>query len=445
MSTAAEPLQTGVNAVTQGRFSDAIAILESLCNGHLRPPSQDYYQARMWLIRAYKESGQFPQAIKLCRQLATSSHPQVRQWAQKILPELRNPASVSSAGAVALSQNSFKLSSNSKPSNKRLASTRLAVSQTTTRSATARALSQIEADKLLHCGVQAIRRQKYPEAIKSLEAFMRGVATTHPNLNYAQTSLAKAYMGNGQNKLALQLARKLLKSENTGTQAWAQQFIKTHDPRQSDRSLTTQTDHDATPSPKHQQTDHETNREINPRTTSTPTPKSTLKVNTTAQQTPRKQDLSTPILSATCYGSFYAGPILSFFSPLGNKLILTHDVSMVAVLGSAAFTFANWLAPILVAVSILLLSKDRIAKANAQEAINFWITIVCLGLIIGATAGIIVMLSLFIFPPLALLIGILLGLLGAALYIAPLIGLMICLATPFDSVRIPFIWHIVGG
>ncbi|MEM8806351.1 MAG: tetratricopeptide repeat protein [Cyanobacteria bacterium P01_G01_bin.38] len=248
MSTAAATLQTGVNAVTQGRFSDAIAILESLCNGHLRPPSQDYYQARMWLIRAYRESGQFPQAIKLCRQLATSSHPQVQPWAQKILPELRNPSSVSSAGAVALPKPVFE-PSNQKPSNKRLASTRLAAPQTTMRSATSRPLSQIEADKLLHCGVQAIRRQKYPEAVKSLEAFMRGVETTHPNINYAQTSLAKAYMGNGQNKLALQLARKLLKSENIGAQAWARQFIETHDPRQSDRSLATQADRAAAPSP----------------------------------------------------------------------------------------------------------------------------------------------------------------------------------------------------
>ncbi|MEM8806350.1 MAG: hypothetical protein AAGF01_10025 [Cyanobacteria bacterium P01_G01_bin.38] len=37
---------------------------------------------------------------------------------------------------------------------------------------------------------------------------------------------------------------------------------------------------------------------------------------------------------------------------LGDTLTFNHDVSMAALLGSAAFALANWFAPILVAVSI---------------------------------------------------------------------------------------------
>ncbi|MEO0541379.1 MAG: hypothetical protein AAFZ80_11015, partial [Cyanobacteria bacterium P01_A01_bin.105] len=56
-----------------------------------------YYQVRMTLVQAYRGNGQLPEAIKLCRQLATSSHPQVQAWAQKLLPELRHPSSLSSS------------------------------------------------------------------------------------------------------------------------------------------------------------------------------------------------------------------------------------------------------------------------------------------------------------------------------------------------------------
>lgn len=88
-----EMLETAIRAVRVGQCQEAIAALESIA-AQVRPPDKLYYSANIWLVRAYKEGGQLPAAIKLCRQLATSSHPKVRGWAQQALPVLRQPANV---------------------------------------------------------------------------------------------------------------------------------------------------------------------------------------------------------------------------------------------------------------------------------------------------------------------------------------------------------------
>lgn len=90
-----EILEAAINAVRVGQFEDGISALEYIVS-ELRPPNKLYYSANIWLVRAYKESGQLPAAIRLCRQLATSSHPKVQVWAQQALPVLRQPANVSS-------------------------------------------------------------------------------------------------------------------------------------------------------------------------------------------------------------------------------------------------------------------------------------------------------------------------------------------------------------
>lgn len=89
-----EMLETAIHAVRIGQFHEGISELEYIAS-QVRPPDKLYYSANIWLVRAYKESGQLPAAIRLCRQLATSSHPKVRAWAQQALPVLRQPASAS--------------------------------------------------------------------------------------------------------------------------------------------------------------------------------------------------------------------------------------------------------------------------------------------------------------------------------------------------------------
>ena len=89
-----EMLEAAIHAVRIGQFNEGISALKCVAS-EVRPPDKLYYSANIWLVRAYKESGQIPAAIKLCRQLATSSHPKVQAWAQQALPVLRQPASVS--------------------------------------------------------------------------------------------------------------------------------------------------------------------------------------------------------------------------------------------------------------------------------------------------------------------------------------------------------------
>lgn len=86
-----EMLEAAVSAVRIGHLEEGIRVLEGIAS-EVRPPDKLYYSANIWLVRAYKESGQLPAAIRLCRQLATSSHPKVKVWAQQALPILRQPA-----------------------------------------------------------------------------------------------------------------------------------------------------------------------------------------------------------------------------------------------------------------------------------------------------------------------------------------------------------------
>ncbi|MBT9313329.1 hypothetical protein [Leptothoe kymatousa] len=87
-----EMLEAAIQAVRVGQFHEGINSLEYIAS-QVRPPNKLYYSANIWLVRAYKESGQLSAAIRLCRQLATSSHPKVQVWAQQALPVLRQPAS----------------------------------------------------------------------------------------------------------------------------------------------------------------------------------------------------------------------------------------------------------------------------------------------------------------------------------------------------------------
>ena len=78
----------GVEALKQERYADAVRSLEAAC-AQVEPNSKDYFQGQMWLVRAYQQNGQLPQAIALCQQMGASPYPQVQAWAQRVLPQLR--------------------------------------------------------------------------------------------------------------------------------------------------------------------------------------------------------------------------------------------------------------------------------------------------------------------------------------------------------------------
>lgn len=81
-------LRIGATAVKQGQYNQAIEPLEQFCKDAIDRRSKAFFQAQMWLVRAYKEVGDRAQAVAVCQQLANSDFPQVQQWANKVLPQL---------------------------------------------------------------------------------------------------------------------------------------------------------------------------------------------------------------------------------------------------------------------------------------------------------------------------------------------------------------------
>ena len=91
MSTEFGSFQSGLEAVKQGRYSEAIHLLENfcqICQVGSQTNCQEYLHAQMGLVKAYHCIGEHEQARVLCQQLAASKHPQVQAWAQRVLPSL---------------------------------------------------------------------------------------------------------------------------------------------------------------------------------------------------------------------------------------------------------------------------------------------------------------------------------------------------------------------
>ncbi|MDH6060760.1 zinc metalloprotease HtpX [Chrysosporum bergii ANA360D] len=75
-------LQSGLDAFQQGRYQEAVELLEQFTRNCVDQNSSDYFSAQMWLIQAYHGTGQTATATILCQKLMASQNPQVRQWAE---------------------------------------------------------------------------------------------------------------------------------------------------------------------------------------------------------------------------------------------------------------------------------------------------------------------------------------------------------------------------
>jgi Zn-dependent protease with chaperone function len=76
-------LQSGLDAFNQGRYSEAVQILEQVCRNTVDQNSLDYLSAQMWLMKAYQGTGEIEKAAVLHRKLLMSENPEVRSWAQQ--------------------------------------------------------------------------------------------------------------------------------------------------------------------------------------------------------------------------------------------------------------------------------------------------------------------------------------------------------------------------
>ncbi|MEH2327382.1 MAG: zinc metalloprotease HtpX [Nostoc sp.] len=76
-------LQSGLDALKQKRYQEAVELLEQFCRDCVERDSSDYLSAQMWLIKAYQATGEIEKAKMLCQKLIMSENPQARSWAQK--------------------------------------------------------------------------------------------------------------------------------------------------------------------------------------------------------------------------------------------------------------------------------------------------------------------------------------------------------------------------
>jgi len=150
----------------------------------------------MWLVRAYQENGQLKDAIALCERMMQSPVPQVRAWAEKILPTLGGTAQPDAAPSQAAAPVGPQ-----------------------------KQLPPEESAALLMQGNQALKMQRFEEAVTALESYCVGTDPNAKDYAQAQMWLVKAYNGNQQKDAAIALCQKLLNHDKEYVRIWAKEFL----------------------------------------------------------------------------------------------------------------------------------------------------------------------------------------------------------------------------
>jgi len=198
--TAENLLKSGIQAVKAQQHEAAIQALTACCQLAERH-SRLYFQAQMWLVRAYFDGGQTERAIALCQQLGTDAPPQVQTWARNLLPKLSTAPSLGTETAGSAT--------------------------TDAPTADLPTLSAEAALDLFNRGNHALKTKRFAEAVEHLETYCRCADPHHKDFDQAQMWLAKAYNGNGQTEAAIALCRRLLHHEKEFVQLWARQYLNT--------------------------------------------------------------------------------------------------------------------------------------------------------------------------------------------------------------------------
>lgn len=84
-------LDTGLAALSQGRYQEAIGNLEAFCHDcaiEAKTASREYLQAQMHLVKVYEQQGYPDRAISLCYKLSSCANAQVQIWAQQSLKNM---------------------------------------------------------------------------------------------------------------------------------------------------------------------------------------------------------------------------------------------------------------------------------------------------------------------------------------------------------------------
>ncbi|MEA5623401.1 zinc metalloprotease HtpX [Nostoc sp. UHCC 0251] len=95
-------LQSGLDALKEKRYQEAVELLEQFSHGCVDHDSSDYLSAQMWLMKAYQATGEIEKAKILCQKLMMSENPQARIWAEQASQSFRQtPATQSNASQKA--------------------------------------------------------------------------------------------------------------------------------------------------------------------------------------------------------------------------------------------------------------------------------------------------------------------------------------------------------
>ncbi|BAZ54157.1 peptidase M48 Ste24p [Nostoc sp. NIES-4103] len=90
-------LQSGLDAFQQGRYQEAVNLLEQFSRNCVDRNSSDYLSAQMWLMKAYQGTGQIEKATALWHKLIISENPEVRNWAEQARQSFPEPPTTQSS------------------------------------------------------------------------------------------------------------------------------------------------------------------------------------------------------------------------------------------------------------------------------------------------------------------------------------------------------------
>ncbi|MDX1976340.1 MAG: M48 family metalloprotease [Pseudanabaenaceae cyanobacterium bins.68] len=82
-------LQAAKQALLAHNYTEAIALLQSYCQDHPQPHSENFHQAQMWLVNAYQRTGRTDRAIAVCEELLGLNDLALQQWAATTLTNLQ--------------------------------------------------------------------------------------------------------------------------------------------------------------------------------------------------------------------------------------------------------------------------------------------------------------------------------------------------------------------
>lgn len=392
MGTASSVLQQGIDAIRDGRYTDAIPLLEDWC-GRTGPHAERYPEAARVLMQAYQETNQLDEAIALCQELSHHDNEVLKHWAWKLLPTLTKqlPQNGRTTDFVTLPHNEDDHTALQISNRKKLGDTPAQ-------------------RKILESGLEALAAQKYEKAVERLEDYLQQKKQFDPAKPETHIALARAYQGNRQRQEAIQVCQHLLKVGEKGTRIWAHQYLEAikQYPRSRD-------------------------------------PLSTIRGDQ-APTTEVRWDVTTTATIVALHSSIYIGLLLSPLVPsdlwknLGLALIHEGTISAGLML-----PLAIALLPVSLPIAFFVTTEDKVIRNNAREVANYWITSFCIALLVSVLGPMVVMVSeaLTKIPLLLNLARLTLTLAGLSYAIGPLVAIAWVFLKPQRLFRYPFILRIL--